>query len=34
METRLKTRLEVMKLQQGLTPLEEEEQILIPTLSR
>ncbi|GJX16486.1 putative reverse transcriptase domain-containing protein [Tanacetum coccineum] len=34
METRLETRLEVTKLQQRLTPLVEEEQTLIPTLSR
>nr|GFA80905.1 putative reverse transcriptase domain-containing protein [Tanacetum cinerariifolium] len=38
METRigikLETRLEAMKLQQGCTPLEEEEQTSIPTLSR
>ncbi|GJX25172.1 hypothetical protein Tco_0231468 [Tanacetum coccineum] len=30
METRVETRLEAMKLQQGLTPLEEEEQTSIP----
>ncbi|GKE00038.1 putative reverse transcriptase domain-containing protein [Tanacetum coccineum] len=34
MRTRLKTRLEVTKLQQRLTPLAGEEQTLIPTLSR
>ncbi|GJT75945.1 putative reverse transcriptase domain-containing protein [Tanacetum coccineum] len=34
LETRLEAMLEVMKLQQGLTPLVEEEQTLIPTLSR
>ncbi|GJX65086.1 hypothetical protein Tco_0299429 [Tanacetum coccineum] len=34
MEARLKTRLEVTKLQQGLTPLEEEEQTPIPTADR
>ncbi|GJW20323.1 putative reverse transcriptase domain-containing protein, partial [Tanacetum coccineum] len=34
LETRLETRLEVMRLQQRLTPLVEEEQIVIPTLSR
>ncbi|GKC79906.1 hypothetical protein Tco_1130680 [Tanacetum coccineum] len=32
--TRLETRLEVTKLQQRLTPLVEEEQTLIPMLSR
>ncbi|GJW87251.1 hypothetical protein Tco_0162591 [Tanacetum coccineum] len=30
---KMETRLEAMKLQQGVTPLEEEEQTLIPTLS-
>ncbi|GKE30392.1 putative reverse transcriptase domain-containing protein [Tanacetum coccineum] len=34
METRLETRLEVTKLRRELTPLMEEEQTLIPTLSR
>ncbi|GKE88505.1 hypothetical protein Tco_1565980, partial [Tanacetum coccineum] len=34
METRLETRLEVTKLRQKLTPLVEEEQTLIPMLSR
>ncbi|GJY40379.1 putative reverse transcriptase domain-containing protein [Tanacetum coccineum] len=34
METRLETRLEVTKLRRELTPLVEEEQTLIPTLSR
>ncbi|GKD49643.1 putative reverse transcriptase domain-containing protein [Tanacetum coccineum] len=34
LETRLETRLEVMRLQQRLTPLVEEEQTVIPTLSR
>ncbi|GJR38276.1 hypothetical protein Tco_1213960, partial [Tanacetum coccineum] len=34
LETRLETRLKVMRLQQRLTPLVEEEQTLIPTLSR
>ncbi|GKE30873.1 hypothetical protein Tco_1446257 [Tanacetum coccineum] len=34
METILKTRLVVTKLQQGLMPLEEEEQTPIPTSSR
>ncbi|GJR63473.1 putative reverse transcriptase domain-containing protein [Tanacetum coccineum] len=34
METRLKTKLEVTKLQQGLKSLEDEEQIPIPTLSQ
>ncbi|GKG65637.1 hypothetical protein Tco_0685299, partial [Tanacetum coccineum] len=33
MGTRLKIRLDVTKLQQGLTPLLEEEQTLIPMLS-
>ncbi|GKB56037.1 hypothetical protein Tco_0912223, partial [Tanacetum coccineum] len=33
-ETRVETRLEVTKLQQGLMPLVEEEQTVIPTLSR
>nr|GEW64066.1 reverse transcriptase domain-containing protein [Tanacetum cinerariifolium] len=34
MGTKLETRLEAIKLQRGLTPLEEEEQTSIPTLSR